>query len=109
MLGGVGQVVDEDVGRPAVEIEARYTDLQDAYLDGLKTVLGVPNPKRRVLPGVRPLLDVLAARPDVFLGLVTGNIEEGARVKLDAFGLEKFKLTLKELEDEREAVKDLLK
>jgi phosphoglycolate phosphatase-like HAD superfamily hydrolase len=42
------------------------------------------------MPGVRPLLDRLAARPDVFLGLVTGNVEEGARVKLDAFGLNRY-------------------
>ena len=35
------------------------------------------------------------------------SVVEG--VKLDAFGQEKFKLSLKELEEEREAVKDLLK
>ena len=34
------------------------------------------------------------------------TIVEG--VKLDTYGHEKFKLTLKELEDEREAVKELI-
>jgi malate dehydrogenase len=38
-----------------------------------------------------------------------GNYSVVDGVKLDAFGQEKFKLTLKELEEEREAVKDLLK
>lgn len=38
-----------------------------------------------------------------------GNYTVVDGVKLDAFGQEKFKLTLKELEEEREAVKDLLK
>jgi phosphoglycolate phosphatase-like HAD superfamily hydrolase len=40
-----------------------------------------------VLPGVRELLDALHVRPDVFLGLLTGNYEQGARIKLEYFGL----------------------
>jgi malate dehydrogenase len=38
-----------------------------------------------------------------------GNFSVVEGVKLDAFGQEKFKVTLKELEEERDAVKDLLK
>jgi malate dehydrogenase len=38
-----------------------------------------------------------------------GNFSIIGGVKLDAFGQEKFKITLKELEEERDAVKDLLK
>lgn len=40
-----------------------------------------------VYPGVRELLAVLSAREDVHLGLVTGNIESCARVKLESCGL----------------------
>jgi phosphoglycolate phosphatase-like HAD superfamily hydrolase len=40
-----------------------------------------------VLPGVRELLEQLSARRDVFLGLVTGNFEQGARIKLEYFDL----------------------
>jgi phosphoglycolate phosphatase-like HAD superfamily hydrolase len=40
-----------------------------------------------VLPGVRELLDALQPRPDVFLGLLTGNYEQGARIKLEYFDL----------------------
>ena len=40
-----------------------------------------------VLPGVREVLDALDGRPDVFLGLLTGNYEQGARIKLEYFGL----------------------
>jgi phosphoglycolate phosphatase-like HAD superfamily hydrolase len=39
------------------------------------------------MPGVRPLLDALAARRDAFLALLTGNFEHGARVKLEYFDL----------------------
>jgi phosphoglycolate phosphatase-like HAD superfamily hydrolase len=40
-----------------------------------------------ILPGVRELLDALSARPDIFLGLLTGNYEQGARIKLQYFDL----------------------
>jgi phosphoglycolate phosphatase-like HAD superfamily hydrolase len=40
-----------------------------------------------VLPGVRPLLDALAARDDRTLALLTGNFEESARLKLEQFDL----------------------
>lgn len=42
---------------------------------------------KRVLPGVRALIDALAARDDVALGLLTGNFARGARIKLDHFDL----------------------
>lgn len=39
------------------------------------------------MPGIRELLDALAARGDVMLALLTGNFEEGARIKLGYFDL----------------------
>ena len=40
-----------------------------------------------VLPGVFGLLSALAARGDVAVGLLTGNVREGARRKLGYYGL----------------------
>jgi len=40
-----------------------------------------------VYPGVRELVETLAARDDVLVGLLTGNIEAGARIKLRPTGL----------------------
>jgi phosphoglycolate phosphatase-like HAD superfamily hydrolase len=40
-----------------------------------------------VLPGVTQLLTTLAARGDVAIGLLTGNLREGARRKLGHYGL----------------------
>lgn len=40
--------------------------------------------------GVLELIDTLVAKPDAFLGLLTGNIELGARVKLNRFDLNKY-------------------
>ncbi len=47
-------------------------------------------PPQRVLPGVTALLDQLANRADARTGLLTGNIEIGARLKLDRFDLNRF-------------------
>ena len=47
-------------------------------------------PKRRSMPGVRPLLEALIERPDVSLGLLTGNLEAGARIKLEPFGMNRY-------------------
>ena len=44
----------------------------------------------RLMPGVRELLEGLAARPEARTGLLTGNVEPGARIKLDRFGLTRF-------------------
>jgi phosphoglycolate phosphatase-like HAD superfamily hydrolase len=41
----------------------------------------------RVLPGIAGLLDCLAQRDDVHVGLLTGNMRDGASIKLGHFGL----------------------
>jgi phosphoglycolate phosphatase-like HAD superfamily hydrolase len=41
----------------------------------------------RVLPGIVALLQALQGRGDVALGLLTGNVHAGARVKLGHYGL----------------------
>lgn len=44
----------------------------------------------RVAPGVTQVLEALAAREDVHLSLLTGNLEPIARIKLRAAGLDRF-------------------
>jgi phosphoglycolate phosphatase len=44
----------------------------------------------RVLPGVAELLENLSAKPEFALGLVTGNLEPGARIKLAKAGLNRY-------------------
>jgi phosphoglycolate phosphatase len=57
--------------------------LRDAYLRHLPSHLHLG----RVLPGIAELLTQLAERPDVAIGLLTGNVRAGAKVKLGFFGL----------------------
>jgi phosphoglycolate phosphatase len=63
---------------------ARFKPL---YLDYLADELHRPGPRKGVMPGVGPLLDALSRREDVFLALLTGNFERGARLKLEHFDL----------------------
>lgn len=63
---------------------ARFKPL---YLDYLADELHRPGPRKGVMPGVGPLLDALSRRDDVFLALLTGNFEHGARLKLEHFDL----------------------
>jgi phosphoglycolate phosphatase len=60
---------------------------RERYLAYLTHEVQQPGPRKGVMPGVRPLLDALAARHDVFLALLTGNFERGARIKLEYFDL----------------------
>jgi phosphoglycolate phosphatase-like HAD superfamily hydrolase len=46
--------------------------------------------KARILPGVRELLDSLVRRDDACTALLTGNMEEGARIKLGHFDLTRY-------------------
>jgi phosphoglycolate phosphatase len=61
--------------------------LRASYLSHLTRQMREPSPGKVILPGVSRLLDVLVARDDVRLALLTGNLAAGARVKLEYFNL----------------------
>ena len=75
-------------GHTDEHIDARMEKLIELYLDGLRE--GAKSGKFNVRPleGVVPLLDALGERKDVVLGLLTGNVEPGARIKLTAAGID---------------------
>jgi phosphoglycolate phosphatase-like HAD superfamily hydrolase len=68
-------------------LSSDLSGFHDAYLAHLERELEPANPQKRIMPGVRQLLDRLAARDDVYLALVTGNYQKAARVKLEHFDL----------------------
>lgn len=67
-------------------IEARIASLFDHYLDGLERELAAET-GHRLHAGAAEAVAALAGDPRVVLGLVTGNVERGARLKLERFGL----------------------
>jgi phosphoglycolate phosphatase len=58
------------------------------YVELLARELAGPDGRTTVMPGVRPLLDRLEAQEGVVLGLLTGNLAEGAVLKLRSAGLD---------------------
>lgn len=60
-------------------------DLFDGYVHHL--ALELPRRQGRVLPGIVRLLEALHGRDDCVLGLLTGNIERGAELKLSHYGV----------------------
>src|SRR5829696_9020974 len=67
--------------------EERLREFQDIYVRHLAEEIVRPAPQKRVLPGVRPLLDTLASRDNAYLALLTGNFRRGAQIKLEHFEL----------------------
>jgi len=61
----------------------------EAYVSFLKEEVQL-SPGYRVLPGIVSLLEEMLHRQDVVLGLATGNIELGARIKLERGGLNRY-------------------
>ena len=58
------------------------------YVENLRSELASGAHRTVVYPGVHALLDALEARADCMLGLLTGNVVEGARLKLRSAGLD---------------------
>jgi phosphoglycolate phosphatase-like HAD superfamily hydrolase len=74
-------------GHSDEHIDARMERLILLYLEGLRTGAKSGRFNVRPLEGVMEVLDALEAREDVVLGLLTGNVEPGAKVKLAAAGI----------------------
>lgn len=75
-------------GHDDAAIDTRMGALLDAYVSGLQAELGSESSRVHRFDGVLELLDALEAREDRTVGLLTGNIELGAHVKLKAAGID---------------------
>lgn len=76
---GLQQVLDT-VGEPDIDA------MLDVYVPVLARTLETA-PVHRLHPGVMALVDALDGRDGLAVGLGTGNIERGARLKIEKFGL----------------------
>jgi phosphoglycolate phosphatase-like HAD superfamily hydrolase len=70
-------------------IPTSFTPVLDAYLEFLQEEIDRTT-GYTVLPGISNLLASLANQADILLGLATGNIEEGARIKLERGNLNQY-------------------
>jgi phosphoglycolate phosphatase-like HAD superfamily hydrolase len=99
-------ILDDAAGRAGITLTADDVDrFRDRYRSRLlealpepglppsthaRGALSVVEGPKGVLPGVRGLLEIIDERAEIFSGLLTGNSEEGARIKLEHFDLWKF-------------------
>lgn len=82
-------ILDEMLRLSGVPVTAaNLRTIRAAYRTELARVLGESPALGRRLPGVAELLDALAARDGVTLGLLTGNFAETGRLKLSACGVD---------------------
>jgi phosphoglycolate phosphatase len=82
------QIVRELMAAAGLEpeqVETRLTDALSVYRTKLAAVLRPEHVTPK--PGVPALVEALAAREDVTLGLLTGNLEPCARLKLEPLGI----------------------
>lgn len=75
-------------GQSEESILQRLPEVQRRYLANLEA--GLERRRMQLLPGVAHLLQRLIGRPDVLLGLLTGNWQQGASIKLSRFDLNRF-------------------
>jgi phosphoglycolate phosphatase len=86
---------DPQIVREMMELAAQEDPLDPAriaaicrrYVECLAGELGSGRLNMTVYPGVVSLLNALDQRGDALLGLLTGNVAEGARLKLGAAGI----------------------
>ena len=80
------QIIKEGLSVHGISSHDRnLPSILSVYLKHLK--IEILNKKKHINPGVVELLDTLKTMDGCWLGLLTGNIERGARIKLGALGL----------------------
>jgi len=84
-------IINQVTARHGIDNDAASMQrFHDVYIQHLTREVTLPGPRKGIMPGVRPLLDSLATRSDACSALLTGNLQAGARVKLEYFDLWKY-------------------
>ncbi len=82
------EIMKEGMLKHNISVDGNFDIVIDAYLKHLRKEIN--NERRHIKPGIYKLLGKLNQIEGIYLGLLTGNIEFGARIKLDPFDLNKF-------------------
>ena len=75
-----------DMRLPRIDPGPELHRVGEIYLAHLEKEL-VNSPEFRLMPGVEALLEALSRCPDLAIGLATGNLEQGAWLKVQRAGL----------------------
>jgi phosphoglycolate phosphatase len=90
--GKTDPAIAREILRKRLGVQAaahQISSVLDGYLSFLQEEVQ-SSPNYRILPGILPLLEELQDHDKVILGLATGNIEAGARIKLARADLNRY-------------------
>ena len=82
------QIIKEGLMKHGMSADGNVESIVRVYLNHLREEIN--NDRKHVKPGIYELLENLQQRRESGLGLLTGNLEQGARIKLEPFGLNKY-------------------
>lgn len=82
------QIMKEALVKHGISTDGNLSAAIDTYLRHLGEEIN--NNRKHAKPGVHEILEKLSLMRNVGLGLLTGNIEPGARIKLEPFSLNKY-------------------
>lgn len=82
------QIMKEALVKHGISTDGNLSPIIDAYLRHLREEIN--NNRKYAKPGVYEILEKLSLIRNVGVGLLTGNIEPGARIKLEPFSLNKY-------------------
>jgi len=90
--GKTDPAIVREVFRKKLHREPAFTEIEELKRVYLRYLLAEVKASSgyRLLPGILHLLEEGSQRSDLILGLLTGNWEEGARIKLDRSNLRRF-------------------
>ncbi|MCK6623300.1 MAG: HAD hydrolase-like protein [Calditrichaceae bacterium] len=86
------RIIAEMLAKNGIAVENPETALHRVlvrYLKELQPLMSAPGTVE-ILPGVKNLLEAVSRNGEFVPGLLTGNIEQGARIKLEAAGLNSY-------------------
>jgi phosphoglycolate phosphatase len=82
------QIIKEGLIKHGLSMDGDFDAIIEAYLLHLRQE--IRNDGKHIKPGIYEILKQLNLMEDIGLGLLTGNLEQGARIKLEPFDLNKY-------------------
>lgn len=82
------QIIKEGLLKHGIQVNGNIDAVITAYLKYLRKEIN--NDRKHVKPGIYNLLYTLSFIKDIGSGLLTGNLESGARIKLEPFKLNEY-------------------
>jgi len=79
------QIIKEGLLKHGISVNGNIDAVITAYLKHLRKEIN--NDRKHVKPGIYNLLNTLSFMKDIGSGLLSGNLESGARIKLEPFKL----------------------